>query len=93
MTAKRQYPYSAFVLTPSMAVKEVTLVRGYYASPDWDQTAMGKTYHIAKLHQTPAAAIEAGKRQLIEQEAKIEKQKATIAKCRANLAKAEGASA
>lgn len=93
--AKRKYPYSAFIVTPSMAVKEVTLVESAYSwsSSTWDKTESGKAYLLSSLHKTRDAAIEAGEAKLAKQIANLEKQKQTVAKRRANLDKAIGIAA
>jgi len=83
---KRTYPFSAFVLTPSMAkVVEVKLIEKMWCAPGWHEADSGKVYGDADLHPTPEAAIAAGRAKLDEQRAKLAKQQANIEKRAKNL--------
>lgn len=90
---KRAYPYTAWVLLPSFAPKEVTLIEQAYSfsHPEWDKSESGKSYHAEhELFATKQAAIDAGWKRIATQEAKLTKEAEGIKKRRAALLKAEG---
>lgn len=87
---KRNYPYTAWVLTPAFLVKEVTLCERSFGSDEWDKTAEGKAYHVNDLHPTKSAAISAGRQQIIKQADDLKKKRENLAKKASNLDKAEG---
>lgn len=87
---ERTYPFNAFVLTPAMLVKEITLVEPYGligAYAKYSRSESGKVYHENDLHPTIAKAIEAGLAQLAAQQEKLIKQQWNINKKAANLRK------
>lgn len=84
----REYPFTAYVLTPSMGVKKVELVRSGFFS-FWHETKTGSRFHNDRLHDTKQSAITAGRAKLDEQRAKLAIQLANIEKRAANLDKAE----
>lgn len=88
---KRKYPYKAWVLQPSFKPVEVTLVKSAYTHSytDWDETDKGKSIHIQLLHPSKAAAIAAGRQQLIAQADDLAKRKERLDKRCAALDKAE----
>jgi len=80
------YPFTAWVLTPSFAPKQVELVRGsYYA--DWHSTEAKKNYHDSELYTSKEVAIEAGWRRLDEQTSALKKKADNINKKKATLTK------
>lgn len=86
MNKECTYPYTAFVLTPSMKVKEVTIVgTGWHAT--FQNTENGETYHLSHVHSTREAAIAAGHAQLDAHAKRLEEQAATLDKLRATLNK------
>lgn len=89
MSKQRKYPFTAYVLTQSMVVKKIELVRdGFHDA--WHATESGCEFHDIALHDTPQAAIAAGHAKLAEQRSKLQVQQANIEKRAANLNKAEG---
>jgi len=88
--AKRSYPYQAFVVTPSMNIKEVKIVEQYDSwnrQNLWDVTEKNTTYHVDHLHLTHAEALVAAEKTLQDQEARHKKATENLAKRRANLEK------
>lgn len=85
----RTYPFTAYVLTPSMGIRKVEIVK-----PGWlhgnHKTVSGSVYGDSRLYDTPQAAIAAGRAKLDEQRRKLQVQQANIEKRAANLDKAEG---
>lgn len=90
MSKQREYPFTAYVLTPSMGIKKVELVRQGWMIIGNHKTASGSVYGDSHLHETPQAAIAAGRAKLDEQRAKLAIQLANIKKRAENLDKAEG---
>lgn len=88
MSKQRTYPSTAYVLTPAMLVKPVDLARRSKWYSDYHETIGGHAYHDCQIHDTPQAAIAAGRAKLDEQRAKLAKQQANIEKRAANLDKA-----
>ena len=89
----RTYPRDIWVLTPSYAVKQVTVVSGYrsYGSVDYgDITESTKLYRPDEMHVTKADAIVAGWDSVARVQADIDKRCQNLDKKRANLNKASG---
>lgn len=85
---ERQYPFTAYVLTPAMLIKPVELVRRSEWFGDYHETAGGNTYSDSQLHNTPQAAIAEGSAKLNEQRSRLQKQQSNLEKRAANLEKA-----
>lgn len=81
----QQFPYQAWVLSPSYVPKEVTVAKrvgiGNFESDK------GAWLHASDLYPTKQAAIDAGLAKLEAAEARLKKQAETVAKRRANLEK------
>lgn len=84
---EREYPFTAYVLTPEMLIKPVELVRRSQWFGDYHETAGGNTYHDCQVHDTPQAAIAAGLAKLNEQRSRLQKQQSNLEKRAANLEK------
>lgn len=84
---KKTYPYQAFVLTPALHLKEVT-ISGPYGYRDYEQTGGGKAYRLSELYASPQEAIEAGFADLKRQEETLNKRLKTLAQRRVNLERA-----
>lgn len=84
------YPYTAWVLLPSMNPKEVTIVSAAYehSYPEWEKSQSGKLYHKDQLFASKALAVDAGWTKLALREEAMRKQGHIIHKQRANLTKA-----
>lgn len=79
-------PFSAWVLTPGFAPKEIEIVvAGYYAG--YYTTAARKHYFHTDLYTSKREAIEAGWRKLDEQMNALRKREAAIIKKKATLTK------
>lgn len=78
-------PHVEYYLTPSMQVKEVTLVG--FDGCGWQFAQDGRQYHEKNLHISREVAIAAGHARLDAQAKRLEKQHATLAKRRATLNK------
>jgi hypothetical protein len=91
MMSEFLFPYTGWVLQPSMKPVKVTLVEEYRQWGDglWHKNEKGKFYSLNEIHATKAGAIAAGRQKLVEMQAKIDKTAASIAKKRAELDKAE----
>ena len=87
----KDYPYPAWVLTPSFKTIEVTIVckKAYSFGSTYLKTESGKEYLRSEVHQTKQAAIAAGRAALDGQQAALDKKQANIIKRRAALDKAE----
>ncbi|MBP3934475.1 MAG: hypothetical protein J6D44_11480 [Pseudomonas sp.] len=84
----KSYPYQAWVLTPSFAPKEVTIVEpGGWATDGWLPTIAGKHYHESEVFDSKDLAIEGGWSRLEEQEAAIQKKLDSINKKKSILTK------
>lgn len=81
-----EYPYQAFVLTPTFLVKEVMVV-GEQRWTEWRRTNSGKYYLQKDIYESKKAALEGGAARLAEQEARLVKQASAIEKRRATLQK------
>lgn len=89
MATKTKYPYTAFMLTPSYNLRQVTVAReGWYTG--YDVLGTGTDVHRSNLYDTREAAIAAGKKKLEQRRARLAKSAANIEKHAANLAEVEG---
>ena len=92
-----RYPRTKFQLTPSMNVREIVLVgpaqNRFGERYGYGVDTKGKQHYLAWLHDTRQAALEAGEAKMDEQEKRLETAKVNVAKRRANLNKAKGATA
>jgi hypothetical protein len=85
--SEKTYPYQAWVLMPSFRPKLETFVcRVSYGD---DESQSGKWYMPSSIYETKADAIAAGRKILIEQQAKIDKRQANLNRRKAALDKAE----
>lgn len=83
-----QYPYQAWVLTPSFAPKEVTIVDpGRWLTAGYIATLSSKCYHESEVFGSKKLAIEGGWSRLAEQEAAIQKKLDSINKKKSTLTK------
>ena len=85
----KQYPYTGWILMPSMKPKSVIFVSGgrsYYGP--YDTTEDGKSYGIGHIYSTKSDAITAGNAQLDEQREKLRRMQERIDKRQATLDKA-----
>ena len=79
-------PFSAWILTPGFAPKEVEIVEaGYYAG--YYTTAARKHYFHSDLYTSKAEAIEAGWRKLDDQMNALQKRADAVARKKAVLTK------
>jgi hypothetical protein len=78
------YPYQAFVLTPTFNVKEVTIVSAYWNGTH-EQADSKKVYNRSSLYASAVDALAGGFADLEQQERTLSKRLATIKKRRANL--------
>lgn len=85
MSKQREYPFTAYMLTPVMHVKPVELARRSEWYSDYHETIDGRIYHDGQIHDTPQAAIESGRAKLAKQQANIEKRAANLDKAAAKL--------
>lgn len=84
----KSYPYQAWVLTPSFAPKEVTIVEpGRWSTAGWLPTIAGKHYHENEVFDSKNLAIEGGWSRLQEQEDAIQKKLDSINKKKSTLTK------
>lgn len=84
----KSYPYQAWVLTPSFAPKEVTIVEpGRWDSSDWRRTTTDKRYYESEVFDSKELSIEGGWSRLEEQEAAIQKKIDSINKKKSILTK------
>lgn len=84
----KSYPYQAWVLTPSFAPKEVTIVEpGRWAADRWLPTISGKHYSESEVYDSKVLAIKGGWSRLEEQEAAIQKKLDSINKKKSTLTK------
>lgn len=88
MSKQRKYPFTAYLVTPSMQVRQVELVRRSPWGFSYHEEIGGKDYHEDNLFDDPQAAIAAGRALLDVQRARLAKQQANIEKRAANLDKA-----
>ncbi len=83
---EREYPFTAYVLTPSMSIKRIELV-----SEGWHlglhETRERRSYLERELYDTRQAAVSAGRTKLNEQRSKLQKQQSNLEKRAANLEK------
>ena len=87
----RTYPRDIWVLTPSYAVKKVTVVGAYrsYSATDYgDLTSTSKLYSSVQMHATKADAIAAGRASILKIQADIDKRLSNLHKKCDNLRKA-----
>lgn len=82
--ARTNFPYRAFVLTPTFKIKQVTVVEEAWYR-DYYQTDSGKSYYINYLYRSKPAALAAGRKTIEEQRARLAKSQAAIDKRAANL--------
>jgi hypothetical protein len=82
---EQKYPFTAFVLTPAMLIKEVELARKGRWGAGYSETIGGKSYHETDLYSTPQAALSAGRKKLDAQRTRVKKQQSAIEKRTANL--------
>lgn len=87
--AKAKYPYTAFMLTPSYGVRQVTVVAASRYWNNYEELDTGKTVLRSDLHSTKKAAIADGKKAIEQRRARLAKSAANIEKHAANLAEAE----
>jgi hypothetical protein len=80
-----QYPYQAFLLTPTFKVQEVTVAGRHWYGADYVETSKGKACRLSTISLTRSECIQKGFEDLEHQELAISKRQATIAKRRANL--------
>lgn len=84
----KSYPYQAWVLTPSFAPKEVTIVEpGRWAAYGWLPTISGKHYHESEVYDSKELSIKGGWSRLEDQEAAIQKKIDSINKKKSILTK------
>ena len=87
------FPYTGWVLMPSFKPKQEQFVKAYgdYTNKnDWHITDNGKSVHITEIYGSKPDAINAGGKQLIAQQAALDKKQANINKRRVALEKAAG---
>jgi hypothetical protein len=92
--AKRSYPYNAWCLTPSFKPKRIVIVgpyASYFHEDTWDVSSTGKCYSLTEIFATEVLAIESGWSRVAEQQLKLDKAIASLAKKRQNLESAEAA--
>lgn len=80
------YPFDAWVLLPSFKPVKRTFTRGFASGA---YTEEGKWYVTAAIHSSRSDALTDGHNLLNQQQARIDKQLAVMAKRRAALVKAE----
>lgn len=91
---KRSYPFNAWVLGGTFIPKQITFVRlAWNHEPSWHRSESGKDYRDGTFFLTKEEAVAHGRLLLEEQEARLTKQQAVIAKKRANLDKHDDSSA
>lgn len=84
------FPYKAFKLTPTMQVKEVTVVgRMGLGYVDWLELDTGSHIHRDNLHKTVAEAVATGNAALQKQRKHVTTLMAGIEKRETNLRKAK----
>lgn len=88
MSAKRQYPFSAWVLMPSFKPVEIEFVSSSW-NPEWSRTESGKRVHCKDHWHTKAEAIAVGRQRIADKEAALQKSLEKLAKYRSALDKAE----
>lgn len=81
------YPYTAYKLTPTFQVRQVTVVEA--CDHDWVTLDTRSSIHVDHLYPTVRDAITAGEARLAEQERKARKALADIERRRINLKKAK----
>lgn len=85
-----EFPYKAWVLTPSFALKEVTIVREHWWASKYRETGGGKAYRVDGLYPTKSAAIRAGRELVEKRRQDLAKRQQRIDRLSAALDKAEG---
>jgi hypothetical protein len=89
-----KFPYNAWIVTSSMAIKEITLVDQRWGNPYWHKVESGRAYSVTyDLYKDRAAAIAAAEKKLAEQEARLKRSQESLAKRRATLEKAKSVKA
>lgn len=84
----KSYPYQAWVLTPSFAPKEVTIVEpSFWSTHGWVPTISGKHYHESEVFDSKELAIKGGWSRLEDQETAIQKKIDSINKKKSVLTK------
>lgn len=86
-----QFPCNKFVVTPSFAIKEVTIVSQYvgWTVKDYYNSESGKGYFESELFDTPCEAIAWAKNKLQSDQAKAKKAQEKLDKKADSLQKAE----
>jgi hypothetical protein len=85
----KTYPYQAWTLTPSYALKEVTISKPYGSVVfHGDMSDGGKYYPAGELFASRDEALDEADRRLWAQNLALDKAKVRIEKRRANVAKA-----
>ena len=89
----KEFPYTAWRLTPSFKVEQVEIVGPYTGHRSWFRhykaDIKGRNHAPCELFATKAEAIGTGRRQLAGKEAKLAKMRANLDKKIAALDKAE----
>lgn len=83
----KEYPYQAWVLTPSFAPKQVTVVEPDRWSNGWLPTESGKHYQASDIYATKALAIQGGWDRVATQEAALKKKVESLEKKKSVLTK------
>lgn len=85
--SEKEYPFKAWVLTPSFAPKEIELVEGSTTVAGYHITASNKYYHESQLFETKRNAVADGWIKISEQQSALDKRVQGIAKKKATLTK------